>query len=78
LVDDPDGYFGERIAASYDDPSDSMFKPEAIDPAVSLLAELAGSGRALELAIGTGRIGLPLSRRGVLVHGIELSRAMAA
>jgi len=77
-VDDPDGYFGERIAASYDDPSDSMFKPEAIDPAVSLLAELAGSGRALELAIGTGRIGLPLSRRGVLVHGIELSRAMAA
>jgi SAM-dependent methyltransferase len=77
-VDDPDGYFGERIAAGYDDPSDAMFKPEAIDPAVSLLAELAGTGRALELAIGTGRLGLPLSRRGVQVHGIELSRAMAA
>jgi len=77
-VDDPDGYFGERVAASYDDPADTMFKPEAIDPAVSLLAELAGSGRALELAIGTGRIGLPLSQRGVPVHGIELSRAMAA
>jgi SAM-dependent methyltransferase len=77
-MDDPDGYFGERVAASYDDPSDRMFQPEVIDPAVSLLAELAGSGRALELAIGTGRIGLPLSQRGVPVHGIEVSRAMAA
>src|ERR1700756_237771 len=76
-MDDPDGYFGESVAASYDDPSDRMFQPEAIDPAVGLLAELAGSGRALELAIGTGRIGLPLSQRGVPVHGIELSRAMA-
>ena len=76
-MDDPDGYFGEPVAASYDDPSDRMFQPEAIDPAVSLLAELAGSGQALELAIGTGRIGLPLSQRGVPVHGIELSRAMA-
>jgi SAM-dependent methyltransferase len=77
-VDDPDGYFGERVAAGYDDPDDRMFQPEAIDPAVSLLAGLAGSGRALELAIGTGRIGLPLSRRGVPVHGIEMSRAMLA
>jgi len=77
-MDDPDGYFGQRVAANYDDPSDRMFRPETIDPAVSLLAELAGSGRALELAIGTGRIGLPLSQRGVLVHGIELSRAMLA
>jgi len=78
FMDDPDGYFGEPVAASYDDQSDRMFQPAAIDPAVSLLAELAGSGRALELAIGTGRIGLPLSRRGVPVHGIELSRAMLA
>ena len=77
-MDDPDGYFGEPVAASYDDPSDPIFQPEAIDPAVSLLAELAGSGRALELAIGTGRIGLPLSRRGVPVHGIEMSQAMLA
>jgi SAM-dependent methyltransferase len=77
-VDDPDGYFGEPVAARYDDPADPMFQPEAIDPAVRLLAELAGSGRALELAIGTGRIGLALSQRGVPVHGIELSRAMAA
>ena len=77
-MDDPDGYFGERVAASYDDPSDRMFQPELIEPAVSMLAGLAGRGRALELAIGTGRIGLPLARRGVPVHGIEMSRAMVA
>ncbi len=77
-MDDPDGYFGEPVAESYDDPSERMFQPEVIDPVIGLLAELAGSGRALELAIGTGRIGLPLSQRGVPVHGIELSRAMAA
>ena len=46
FMDDPDGYFGEPVAASYDDPSDRMSQPEAIDTAVSLLAELAGSGRA--------------------------------
>ncbi|MBO0882085.1 MAG: hypothetical protein J2P17_17445 [Mycobacterium sp.] len=55
-----------------------MVQPAVIDPVVDLNAELAGSGRALELAIATGRIGLPLSRRGVPVHGIELSRAMVA
>lgn len=77
-MDDRDGYFGEKVAVGYDDPSDYMNQPAAIDPAVSLLAELAGDGPALELAIGTGRIGLPLSQRGVPVGGIELSRAMAA
>src|SRR3954447_1447210 len=49
-----------------------------VDPVVDLLVELAGSGRALELGIGTGRIALPLAARGVPVHGIELSTAMAA
>jgi len=77
-VNDPDGYFGEPVAAGYDDPADPMNQAEIVDPAVSLLAELAGNGPALEFAIGTGRIGVPLSRRGVPVHGIELSRAMAA
>jgi SAM-dependent methyltransferase len=77
-VSDPDGSFGEPVAATYDDASDPRFQPAAIDPAVDLLAELAGSGRALELAIGTGRIGLPLSQRGVPVHGIEMSKAMVA
>lgn len=77
-MDDPDGYFGETVAATYDDPADRVFQPEVIDATVSLLAELAGDGGALELAIGTGRIGLPLSQRGVPVRGIELSKAMAA
>jgi len=73
-----DGYFDARIAARYDESSAEMFDPEVIEPAVDLLAELAGNGRALELAIGTGRIALPLAARGVPVHGIELSKAMAA
>ena len=77
-MDDQDGYFSESVAARYDDPSDPMFQATAIDPAVNLLAELAGSGRALELAIGTGRVAVPLSARGVPVSGIELSRAMVA
>jgi SAM-dependent methyltransferase len=74
-MDDEGGYFGERVAASYDE-SAEIFGPGAVDPAVEVLAELAGGGRALELGIGTGRIALPLARRGVAVHGIDLSRAM--
>ena len=74
----PEDHFGEEIAAHYDDPSDERFQPEAIDPAVELLAELAGDGAALELGIGTGRIALPLAERGVEVHGIDLSTAMVA
>jgi SAM-dependent methyltransferase len=73
-----DGFFDERIAARYDETSARMFDPSVVDPAVDLLADLAGDGRALELGIGTGRIALPLARRGIEVHGIELSRAMAA
>src|SRR6266571_1756335 len=55
-----------------------MFDAGAVDPVVDVLVELAGSGRALELGIGTGRIALPLAQRGVPVHGIELSKAMIA
>jgi SAM-dependent methyltransferase len=77
-VDSDDGYFDERVAARYDESSAEMFEPAVVDPAVDFLAELAGSGRALELGIGTGRIALPLARRGVPVHGIELSNAMAS
>ncbi|MFF4502886.1 class I SAM-dependent DNA methyltransferase [Streptomyces sp. NPDC001401] len=73
---DDDGYFGESVAAAYDESSAEMFMPDAVEPAVDLLAELAGTGRALELGVGTGRIALPLSRRGVEVYGIDLSRAM--
>jgi len=77
-VDDRDGYFGERVAADYDDDESPMFDAAMIGATVDLLAELAGSGRALELGIGTGRVALPLSRRGVPVHGVDLSRAMVA
>lgn len=77
-MDDGDGYFGERVAASYDESSADMFGPGVVDPAVEVLAELADGGPALELGIGTGRIALPLARRGVSVHGIDLSQAMVA
>jgi SAM-dependent methyltransferase len=73
-----DGYFDERVAARYDESAADMFDPAVVDPVVDFLVELAGGGRALELGIGTGRIAVPLARRGVPVHGIELSRAMAA
>jgi hypothetical protein len=53
-----------------------MFEPHIVEPAVRFLADLAGDGAALELGIGTGRIALPLNRRGVPVHGIDLSTAM--
>jgi SAM-dependent methyltransferase len=77
-MNDPDGYFGEPVAATYDETSDEMFAPEVVNPTVDFLAELAGNGRALELGIGTGRIALPLAAHGVPVHGMELSKAMAA
>jgi len=75
-VDSEDGYFGEKVAARYDDSSAVMFSPDLLDPAVDLLAGLAGDGPALELGIGTGRIALPLAARGISVHGIDMSQAM--
>jgi SAM-dependent methyltransferase len=77
-VREDDGYFDERVAARYDESAEVMFDAGAVDLVIDLLVELAGSGRALELGIGTGRIALPLAQRGVPVHGIELSKAMAA
>jgi SAM-dependent methyltransferase len=74
----PEDYFGEEIAARYDNPEWEMFFPEVVDPVVDFLVERAGDGPVLELGIGTGRIALPLSQRGVRVHGIDLSEAMAA
>jgi SAM-dependent methyltransferase len=74
----PQDHFGERVAATYDQSSADMFAPAVVDPVVDFLADLAGNGAALELGIGTGRIALPLSRRGVPVHGIDLSQAMVA
>ena len=71
-------YFGEDVAARYDDPDDEMSQAGAIDPVVGFIAGLVGGGAALELGIGTGRIALPLAQRGVRVCGIDLSEAMVA
>jgi hypothetical protein len=73
-----EGYFGERVAARYDDLSWSMFAPALITATVDFLAELAGDSGALEFAIGTGRIGVPLAERGVRVAGIDNSEPMLA
>ncbi|MEO7753866.1 MAG: class I SAM-dependent methyltransferase [Terracoccus sp.] len=67
-----------RTAQDYDESSADMFAPGVVEPTVDFLAGLAGEGPALELAIGTGRIGIPLLRRGVPVTGIELSEPMVA
>jgi SAM-dependent methyltransferase len=74
----PVDYFGEHVAKRYDLDEAEMFDPAVVEPAVEFLAELAGAGAALELGIGTGRIAIPLARRGVRVHGIDLSEAMVA
>jgi SAM-dependent methyltransferase len=69
--------WGSDIAAIYDATYAAMFEPEVLGPTVDVLAELAAGGRALELAVGTGRVALALRARGVPVHGIELSPHMA-
>ncbi len=72
----PDEHFTPRVAATYDQSTHDNFEPHNIAAAVSVLAELAGAGPAVEFAIGTGRIGLPLSQTGVEVYGIDLSDPM--
>lgn len=66
----------EETARRYDTASAAMFAPEVLEPAVDLLAGLAGEGPALELAVGTGRVAIPLAERGVPVTGIDLSQPM--
>lgn len=70
-------YFGAEVAESYDDDG-PVFAAEVIGPTVDFLQDLAGDGAVLELGIGTGRIAVPLARRGVRVHGIDLSQSMVA
>ncbi|OLR93290.1 class I SAM-dependent methyltransferase [Actinokineospora bangkokensis] len=65
-----------ETARRYDTPGEGMFAPELLHATVDRLAELAGGGRVLEFAIGTGRVAVPLAARGVDVTGIELSRPM--
>jgi SAM-dependent methyltransferase len=74
----PENHFGEEVAQHYDEDEAAMFDPAVVEPAVDFLAALAGDGAALELGIGTGRIAIPLARRGVPVYGIDLSEAMVA
>jgi SAM-dependent methyltransferase len=72
----PDEIWDLDAAQRYDTPGTGMFAPEVLGPTVDRLAELAGDGRALEFAVGTGRVAIPLAERGVPVTGIELSRPM--
>ena len=74
----PVDQWGESIAADYDDPDDEMFGAELLDRTVAFLADHARGGPALEFAIGTGRVALPLSAAGVDVSGMDLSPAMLA
>ena len=71
-----DDIFDEGVAARYDESSAEMFGDDVLGPTVDFLVDLAGDGPVLEFAVGTGRVALPLSERGVEVSGIELSRAM--
>jgi SAM-dependent methyltransferase len=71
-----DDIWDTRAAQSYDTPGTGMFAPEVLGPTVDCLARLAGDGRALEFAVGTGRVAVPLAERGVPVTGIELSGPM--
>ena len=66
--------FGELNADDYD----ALHDPGTTEESVALIAELAGKGRILELAIGTGRMALPLKQRGHDISGIEGSPAMVA
>ena len=72
----PENHFDGWVATGYDAAAPNMFDPAVLGPTVDFLAARAGDGPALELAIGTGRVGLALAARGVEVHGIELSPAM--
>src|SRR5688500_17034943 len=66
----------EEAALHYDTPGVGMFAPDVLGPAVERLRALADGGPALEMAVGTGRVAVPLAGAGVAVSGIELSQAM--
>jgi SAM-dependent methyltransferase len=74
----PEDHFGEHVAARFDERYAHQADPAVVDPIVDFLADRVGAAAALELGIGTGRIALPLARRGIRVHGIDLSEAMVA
>lgn len=74
----PDQHLDPAVAARYDTSTAAWFTAGAVEPAITVLAELAGDGAAVEFAVGTGRLALPLAAAGVNVHGIDLSPPMLA
>src|ERR1700685_3436020 len=72
----PENRFVGEIARTYDQPGTGMFADDVLEAAVDCLVELIGGGAAMEFAIGTGRVAVPLAARGVPVAGIELSADM--
>lgn len=72
----PDAHLDPVVAEAYDSSHSGHFAPTEIDAAVAVLAELAGSGPAVEFAVGTGRLAIPLAQTGVEVHGIDFSEPM--
>jgi SAM-dependent methyltransferase len=73
-----ENYFGEEVAARYDERYAGLATAEVVDSIVDVIVELAGDGEALEFGVGTGRVALPLAARGASVSGIDLSEAMVA
>lgn len=74
----PDEHLDPSVAATYDEAVAERFTAAAIEPTVAVLAELANGGSAIEFAVGTGRVALPLAAAGVAVHGIDFSEPMLA
>ena len=74
----PDPHLDPVVAAAYDETSISQFRPNVVGPTVDFLSGLAGHGTAVEFAVGTGRVALPLAAAGVRVLGIDLSEPMVA
>lgn len=71
-------HFAGEVAEHYDADTADLSDPRVLEPMVRFLAELASGGAALELAIGTGRVAIPLAAAGVAVSGIEFSPDMVA
>jgi SAM-dependent methyltransferase len=69
-------FFDDDAASDYDETVAERFESAELGPTVDLLAELAADGPVLELAVGTGRVALPLARRGIEVLGIDTSEPM--
>jgi len=74
----PDPHLNPVVAAAYDDPVHELFSQEVVGAAVAVLSDLARDGAAVEFAVGTGRLALPLTEAGIRVHGIDCSEPMLA